>query len=124
MAGEKLSPKQKYAAEMLGAGATVEMVAAETGVKPATIKRWAKENNFLKVRDEALHDRLGNLVPVAMEVFAKILTGENTWASLQAARELINLDDRRREKNQTIEVVFKGMPEPGMPNRLEAGDGG
>lgn len=124
MGENKISPKQKYAAEMLGLGASIDDVAAEMGVKPATIRRWAKENDFLKARDEAMYDRLGSLVPVAMEVFAGILTGDNKWAALQAARELFNLDDRRREKNNTIEVIFKGMPEPGMPNRLEAGDDG
>ena len=124
MGENKISPKQKYAAEMLGLGAGIEEVAAEMGVKPATIRRWAKENDFLKARDEAMYDRLGSLVPVAMEVFAGILTGDNKWAALQAARELFNLDDRRREKNNTIEVIFKGMPEPGMPKRLEAGDDG
>ena len=124
MGENKISPKQKYAAEMLGLGAGIDDVAAEMGVKPATIRRWAKENDFLKARDEAMYDRLGSLVPVAMEVFAGILTGENKWAALQAARELFNLDDRRREKNNTIEVIFKGMPELGMPNRLEAGDDG
>ncbi len=124
MGENKISPKQKYAAEMLGLGAGIDEVAAEMGVKPATIRRWAKENDFLKARDEAMYDRLGSLVPVAMEVFAGILTGDNKWAALQAARELFNLDDRRREKNNTIEVIFKGMPEPGMPNRLEAGDDG
>jgi hypothetical protein len=124
MGENKISPKQKYAAEMLGLGASIDDVAAEMGVKPATIRRWAKENDFLKARDEAMYDRLGSLVPVAMEVFAGILTGKDKWAALQAARELFNLDDRRRAKSQTIEVIFKGMPEPGMPNRLEAGDDG
>jgi len=90
----ELTPRQRQAASLIGHGRLQREAAAEVGVHPGTVKRWAARPDFRKAVDQAravlLKDNPAPQATLEAALTATRRDGSPDWQSrITAARALL-----------------------------------
>jgi|GEM_PF-5348771 len=111
---DKLTAKQRMAAEILGSGMRHKEAAAQVGVHQRTIENWLKDENFLRARDRATDALVAAMKARAWGVVAQQLEDEDKKVAHQAASQVLKMAEQQG-KGQDGEwtVRFLYAPEPG-----------
>ncbi len=118
--GQKISPEQQTAIELMLCGATIAKVAQTVGVHPNTVHRWKREDvNFRAVLNaqrndyhEAARSKLQHLSNHVAYVLSNEVAGGNFRAALQVAKGLGLLtgkppepDEERAEQIKEVDLA-------------------
>lgn len=113
-----MTNKMRAAAVLCGQGYSNEQIAEELDVTVNTVREWMRRDDVVALVGNATATYLQAIQGRAAKRLVDQVSDQNPWVAQNAAREVIRLAQQAQGIAQnTVNVSFAGMPEPGMPSK-------